>query len=115
MVASASSLGRSGLQDWFIQRVTAIVLAAYVIYLTGFVLSAGTLTFAVWQGLFAQSWFKVFSFLSIVSLCFHAWVGLWIVSTDYIKPVAARIVFQVVIILSNLAFILWGAQIIWSV
>jgi succinate dehydrogenase / fumarate reductase, membrane anchor subunit len=115
MVASTTSLGRSGLQDWVIQRVTALVLAAYIIYLVGFIFSAETLTFSVWQSLFAQVWFKVFSFLAIASLCFHAWVGMWIVSTDYIKPVAIRLVFQVVVILSCIAFVVWGSQIFWSV
>ena len=36
MVASATSFGRSGLHDWLVQRVTAVVLAVYVIYLASF-------------------------------------------------------------------------------
>jgi succinate dehydrogenase / fumarate reductase, membrane anchor subunit len=115
MVASATSLGRSGLHDWMIQRVSAVVLALYVIYLTGFVFSAETLEFALWQNLFAQTWFKVFSLLALASLCFHAWIGMWIISTDYIKPTGLRMVFQVLVILACLAFLIWGAQILWSV
>ncbi len=115
MVASATSLGRSGLHDWIIQRVTAVVLAAYVIYLAGFILGADALTYSVWVGQFSKVWFKVFSFLAITSLCFHAWIGMWIVSTDYLKPLAIRLIFQVLVILSCFAFIIWGAQIIWSV
>lgn len=115
MVASATSLGRSGLHDWIIQRVTAIVLAAYIIYLVGFIFSADTLTYSAWQSLFAQVWFKIFSLLALTSMCFHVWVGMWIVSTDYIKPLAIRLVFQVLVILSCFAFIIWGAQIFWSV
>lgn len=115
MVASITSLGRNGLHDWIIQRVTAVVLAAYVIYLAGFVFGADSLDFNAWQGLFAQVWFKVFSFMAIVSLCFHAWIGMWIVSTDYIKPLVIRLIFQVLVILSCFAFIVWGAQIFWSV
>ena len=115
MVASATSLGRSGLHDWIIQRVTAVVLAAYVIYLAGFVFSADTLTYGVWQGLFAQTWFKIFSFLAIASICFHAWIGMWIVSTDYIKPTGIRLVFQALVILFCFACLIWGAQILWGV
>lgn len=115
MVASATSLGRSGLHDWMIQRVTAVVLAAYVIYLSGFVFSSEVMAFSTWQGLFAQTWFKVFSLLALASLCFHAWIGMWIVSTDYIKPTGIRMVFQVLVILSCFAFLIWGAQILWSV
>lgn len=115
MVASATSLGRSGLHDWIIQRVTALVIAAYVIYLTGFILGAESLTFGAWQGLFAQVWFKVFSLVAVMSLSFHAWIGMWVVSTDYIKPLAIRMAFQIFVILSCIAFIVWGAHIIWSV
>lgn len=115
MVASATSLGRSGLHDWLIQRVTAVVLAAYVLYLVGFVFSSGSLSFGEWQGLFSQVWFKIFSLIAIASLSFHAWVGLWVISTDYIKPTGLRMVFQSLLILSCIAFIIWGAQILWSV
>lgn len=115
MVTSITSLGRSGLHDWLIQRVSAVVLTAYVVYLTTFIFSAELLTFSVWQQLFTQVWFKVFSLLALVSLCFHAWIGLWIISTDYLKPLAIRMVVQIFIILSCFAFMVWGAQIIWSV
>jgi len=115
MVAKATSLGRSGLQDWIIQRVTAVVLAAYIIYLAGFIFSADAMTYSVWHALFGQVWFKVFSFLAVASLSFHAWVGMWIISTDYIKPVGIRISFQVLVILSCIAFVVWGSQIFWSV
>lgn len=114
MVKSVTSLGRSGLHDWMIQRITAVILAAYVIYLCVFIFSTPNLQFEVWQALFAQTSFKIFSFITIASLCFHAWVGLWIISTDYLKPVAIRMIFQVLVIISCLAFLLWGAQILWS-
>ncbi len=115
MVASTTSLGRSGLHDWVIQRITAVVLAVYVVYLSAFVFSADSLTFAAWQGLFGQTWFKIFSLISIAALSFHAWIGMWVISTDYIKPTGIRLVFQALLILSCFAFIIWGAQILWSV
>jgi succinate dehydrogenase membrane anchor subunit len=114
MVKAITSLGRSGLHDWMIQRVSAIILAIYVVYLAVFVFSADQMQFSVWQLLFSQTWFKIFSFLAIISLCFHAWVGLWIISTDYLNILSIRIIFQVLVILSCFAFLLWGAQILWS-
>jgi succinate dehydrogenase / fumarate reductase membrane anchor subunit len=114
MVKSVTSLGRSGLHDWMIQRVSAVILAAYIIYLSVFVFSTPHLQFSVWQALFTQTSFKIFSFLAITSLCFHAWIGLWIISTDYLKPLAIRMFFQVLVIISCFAFLLWGAQILWS-
>ncbi len=115
MVKSVTSLGRSGLHDWMIQRVTAVVLAIYVVYLAFFIFSTPQLEFAVWQALFEGTGFKVFSLIALAALCFHAWIGLWVISTDYLKPLAIRMVFQLLVILSCIAFLLWGAQILWSV
>lgn len=39
MVASVTSLGRSGVYDWLVQRVSAIVLAVYFVFLLGFLRS----------------------------------------------------------------------------
>ncbi|WP_196138034.1 succinate dehydrogenase, hydrophobic membrane anchor protein [Aliikangiella sp. G2MR2-5] len=115
MVTSATSLGRSGLHDWIIQRITAVVLAAYVIYFLGFIFSAEVIEFSVWKHLFSQVWFKVFSLLALASIVFHAWIGMWIVSTDYIKPTGIRLVFQAFVILFCFACLIWGAQILWGV
>ncbi len=114
MVKSVTSLGRSGLQDWMIQRVTAVILAVYVVYLSVFIFSTPDIQFSVWRSLFEQTGFKIFSFVAITSLCFHAWIGLWIISTDYLKPLAIRMIFQILVIVSCFAFLLWGAQILWS-
>jgi len=114
MVKSVTSLGRSGFHDWMIQRVSAVVLAAYVIYLSVFIFSSPHIQFSTWHALFAQTGFKIFSFLALASLSFHAWIGLWIISTDYMKSLAVRMTFQVLVIISCVAFLLWGAQILWS-
>ncbi len=39
MVNSVTNLGRSGVFDWLIQRVTAYVLALYTIFLLGYMLT----------------------------------------------------------------------------
>ena len=43
MVKSVTSLGHSGLHDWMIQRATAVILAAYVIYLAVFLFATPNL------------------------------------------------------------------------
>ena len=35
MVTQVTSLSRNGVSDWIIQRVTAYILAAYTVVLTG--------------------------------------------------------------------------------
>ncbi len=113
-VKAVTSLGRSGLQDWMIQRISAVVLAVYTLYLFYFLLMATSLSYQLWQALFQDAFFKVFSLLALLSLILHAWIGLWTVSTDYIKPAAIRFLFQSLLILFCLSSLIWGAQILWG-
>ena len=61
MVTSITNLGRSGLYDWVIQRLTAVVLALYTLFMLGFLIASPDLQYSQWQGLFAQTWMKIFS------------------------------------------------------
>ncbi|WP_348701459.1 succinate dehydrogenase, hydrophobic membrane anchor protein [uncultured Marinobacter sp.] len=110
---SATNIGRSGIQDWIIQRVSAYVLALYTLFLLGFCLTT-EVDYETWSALFAQGWFKVFSLLALLSLAGHAWVGLWTVSTDYIKVAMARFLFQAAFALVIFIYVVWGIQILWG-
>ena len=115
MVTAVTSLGRSGLHDWFVQRLSAVVMALYTVYLGWFVATTPELGYEQWLAFFQQPFAKVFSLITLLLLTLHIWIGLWIVSTDYIKPLALRMLFQAVVILSCLFILIWGIQILWSV
>ena len=121
MVTNVTNLSRSGLYDWMAQRVSAVVLAAYVLFLLGYLICNPGLTFADWHGLFSQSWMCIFSLLTLVSLSVHAWVGMWTISTDYLTPMAlgksatvVRFLFQAVCGLVMFVIFVWGVQILWG-
>ncbi|RCX29797.1 succinate dehydrogenase subunit D [Thioalbus denitrificans] len=114
MVDNVAGLARTGLRDWLVQRVSAVILALYTLFLLGFLLLNPDLQFADWQGLFAQGWFRMFTLLSVLSLAGHAWVGVWGVSTDYIHPYWLRLLFQVVVILALVVFVAWAVAILWG-
>lgn len=114
MVRPATALGRSGLHDWFIQRLSAVVLAAFVITLMGWAMTHD-ISFLSWRELFAQNCMKIFSLLTMLALAAHAWIGMWTIMTDYVKPTGIRLVAQSVIILVTLSVLLWGVSILWSV
>ena len=68
MVTQATSLSRNGVSDWIIQRVTAYILAAYTVVLTGYVLIQEQLTYEVWRGLFDTTWMQIFTLLAAGSI-----------------------------------------------
>jgi len=115
MVTNVTSFGRSGLYDWVTQRVTAVVVGAYSIFLLAYVLFSPELTYEQWSGLFSQNWMRIFSLLTLLCIAGHAWVGLWTVATDYIKPTGLRFVFQSICGAVMFAYFVWGIEILWSI
>lgn len=119
MVRVATSLGRSGLHDWLIQRLSAVVLLAYALYLLGYLIGAylvqPELSYQLWHGFFARPFVKIASLVALLAIVAHAWIGIWTVFTDYIKPVALRVVLQSLLIVACLGLLFWGLIILWGV
>lgn len=114
MVTNVTSLTGNGLKDWLIQRVTAIYFAAYVIFLALFVLSHPHLAYNQWQDLFACTIIKVATILAFFAYGLHAWIGLWTVTTDYIKCTMLRLAVQLGVIGVLNAQVIWGLMIVWG-
>ncbi|MGH8352272.1 MAG: succinate dehydrogenase, hydrophobic membrane anchor protein [Pseudomonas sp.] len=122
MVTNVTNFSRSGLYDWMAQRVSAVVLAAYFIFLIGYLVVNPGLGYADWHALFANSCMRIFSLLALVALGAHAWVGMWTISTDYLTPMAlgkwatgVRFLFQAACGIAMFAFFVWGVQILWGI
>ncbi|HTM63350.1 MAG TPA: succinate dehydrogenase, hydrophobic membrane anchor protein [Gammaproteobacteria bacterium] len=115
MVKSVLSVAHEGLRDWMVQRVSAIIMAVYSIGLVFYILTSPELTYSEWHGLFEMTWMKIATLLFVVSLAFHAWIGVWTIFTDYVKNYMVRAVLNVAAILMLTACFLWALMILWSV
>jgi succinate dehydrogenase / fumarate reductase membrane anchor subunit len=114
MVTNVTSLTGNGLKDWLIQRVTAAYFAVYCIFLFGFLLLHPSLTFTQWHDLFSNTVFRIATLLGLLALSLHAWIGLWTVTTDYMKCTIVRVSVQMIIILWLLGQFTWGLMIVWG-
>lgn len=119
MVTAVTNLGRSGVYDWLMQRVSAVILLAYFLYV-GAVLIGG-IDYVEWKALYSQTWMRVFSLLALLSLGAHAWVGLWTVFTDYLteRTLGAagnllRFGAQCISAIILFTYTVWGIQILWG-
>lgn len=56
MVTNITSFGRSGLSDWLMQRVSAVILALYTVFIVAYLLFNPNLDYYTWSGLFEQTW-----------------------------------------------------------
>ena len=104
-----------GLRDWLAQRVTAVVLAAYALFLLAFFVWPQPLSYARWSGLFAAQPMKLFSLVAFIALLFHVWVGVRDIWMDYVKPVGLRLVLQSATIVWLVACTGWAVQVLWRV
>lgn len=104
-----------GLRDWLAQRITACILFVYTLVLLGWVLALPELTYGNWAGMFASSWMKVLTLLALLSLVWHAWIGVRDVYMDYIKPTALRLFLEVATIVALAGYAIWAVNILWSV
>ena len=121
MVTQVTSMSRNGVSDWIIQRVSAVVLAVYTLFLVGFVLLNPGLEYLAWATLFSSTWMQIFTLLALVSTCAHAWIGMWTIGSDYLQEhligphaTGIRFLYQVGCILIIISYLLWGINILWG-
>src|SRR5262245_60383517 len=91
-VRVVTSLGRSGLQDWLLQRASALVLIFYLSFLLGYFIYVPEMNYGHWKALFSSWIVRSFTLITLFALFIHAWIGIWTVCTDYIKNTACRLV-----------------------
>ncbi len=104
-----------GLRDWMAQRATAIVMAIYTVILLVSFLGASDFSYDGWAGLFAHQWFKVATFVTIIALIYHVWVGVRDTLMDYVKPVGLKLTLNVATLVWLIGCAGWAAQILWRV
>lgn len=114
MVTNVTSLTGNGLKDWLIQRVTAIFLAGYTLFLWGYFLSHPHMTFAVWYQLFQNPMMKIMTLMALGGLFLHAWIGIWTVTTDYLKLTVLRLFIQMSVLFLLITQFIWGMIILWG-
>ncbi len=103
----------SGLRDWIVQRITSILIGAYALFIIIYLFTASPLYYAQWHNLFSSLWMQIFSCIILLAILWHAWIGLWTVTTDYIKNGPLRLVVQSLVILVLLGYVVWGLKILF--
>ncbi|MCZ6657689.1 MAG: succinate dehydrogenase, hydrophobic membrane anchor protein [Gammaproteobacteria bacterium] len=121
LVTNVTSLTRSGLADFLIQRITAVVLALYTLCVLGFLLVTDNLSHAALVDYFGSMGMRLFSTMAVLSTAAHAWIGMWTVGTDYIRPhyfgtgaTVFRFVYQSGCVLILFVYVAWALQLFWS-
>ena len=123
-----------GMRDWLAQRITAAVMGVFtIVLLVQYLLPAYArdargepikgvsdkfiqLTgYDKWAGIFAPQWMKLLTFVVILALAYHAWVGMRDVWMDYVKPFAVRLTLQMLTLVWLAACLGWAIQVLWRI
>ena len=103
-----------GWKDWLVQRVTAVIMVLYTLWMLAVTLYNGGIDYALWQALFANGAFRIATLLFGLALLWHAWIGMRDIWMDYIKPTAVRLTLEVMTFVVLVAYAAWLAQILWA-
>ncbi len=115
MVRSATSLTSSGVRDWLIQRATAVFMLLYVITLIIACFNMPDHSFKTISAFFRHPWVRAFSFLALLGVVMHAWIGLWTVFTDYVNCKLVRLLLQSAVVLLLISYLVWGGAVLWGI
>jgi len=104
-----------GLRAWIIQRLSAIYMAAYLVYFVIHVLMNPPQSYHDWHGWLSGPVVSIGTALFFIALLVHAWVGVRDVIMDYVKPLALRFSLLSLLGLILLACGLWVLRILIQV
>jgi len=121
MVGIVSSFSQSGVTNWLVQRISAVVMTAYIFFVTAYLLANPGISYAQWAELNSLLSMRLFSLITMASIASHAWIGIWCVLTDYVterllgpKADIIRKVLQVCMIAVILIYLVWAIDILWG-
>jgi succinate dehydrogenase / fumarate reductase membrane anchor subunit len=105
-----------GMRDWLMQRVTAVVMLLYTLLLLGTLMAAPNLGYDAWKHLVGHGAWGLMpyaTFIFLLSLFLHAWVGMRDVLMDYVKSAAVRLALEALVIVVLVGYAGWALQILW--
>lgn len=104
-----------GLRPWLIQRLSALYLVIYSVFLVVYWGLIHELNYSSWMAWLSDDIHQVFLSLFYLSMLAHAWVGIRDVLLDYIKPVLLRMLLLFAVAGFLFGCSVWMLKIILSV
>ena len=111
-----------GMRLWLSQRLTAVVMAVYIILLVVLLLIVQPFAHTKWQQNYAAwiefaspIWFRLATLLFFMSLFMHAWLGVADVLKDYVFNKALRAYMQLAVDIVLVGYLFWLVYILWNI
>ncbi len=104
-----------GMRLWLSQRLTAVIMAGYIVLLIILVTIQQPFGFEAWHAFVAPAWFKLLTFVFFMSLFMHAWLGVSDVFKDYIFNKKLRANLQFIVDILLVMYLVWISFILLNI
>lgn len=111
-----------GMRLWLSQRLTAVIMAIYIVFLLILLLIMQPFGHATWQENYAAwyafaspVWFRLATLLFFMCLFMHAWLGVADVLKDYVFNKVLRAYLQMAVDVVLVLYLFWIIYIMWNV
>jgi succinate dehydrogenase / fumarate reductase membrane anchor subunit len=101
----------TGLRAWLVQRVTAVYMLLFIVFLLAHFLLDPPQSYLAWQAWMLSPAVSIAAFVFCVALLAHMWVGVRDVILDYVKPL--RVVALALLGLGLIGLGAWVIRILW--
>jgi succinate dehydrogenase / fumarate reductase membrane anchor subunit len=108
----AGGSAQFGLSEWLLQRLSALYLAGFVVWLVLRLGLSPPKDFAAWQVWFGHGTVRLAFALAFLNALVHAWVGMRSVFLDYFRPAWLRLVAQMFLVGVLVVQAFWAAEIL---
>ena len=108
------SVAHYGWRGWLAQRVTAVIMLLYTLFLGGVLVSLPQIDFERWRALWNLTTVRYATIFFVLSALLHAWVGVRNIFMDYVKDTALRLFLYVLVIVTLTVYFIWAWQILWG-
>ena len=112
MVTKIRSFKRTGVFEFFFVRLTAVFQALYFLVISFYCFQVDPINFGNLSALFTHNFIKVWTFLVLVSISYHAMTGMLNIAHDYLT---FRLLGNYAIFLKSIFLIICWAQVIGSI
>ena len=106
-----------GINSWLQQRVTALLMLIFGLWLLGLVFYIGfkaDASLESWHLIMSMLWVKLITQLFFIALVLHVWIGVRDIWMDYVTSNALRLLLHVLTIIWLVATLIYSIHVIWS-
>lgn len=103
-----------GMRLWLTQRLTALIMAFYVLLLVALLAFKQPSHYLEWLSFMQPWWMRFSTLIFFMSLFIHAWLGIQDVLKDYVANVSVRLVMATLVSLSVWIYLGWICVILWK-